>query len=83
MSDACSKNNKISFITFTRNSGRRLRLLLDNVSDVIDEIIVVDGFSDDDTVEIARSYGAKVFQKKPWGYVEPDRMFALNKASYN
>jgi (heptosyl)LPS beta-1,4-glucosyltransferase len=36
-----------------------------------------------DTVEIARSYGAKVFQRKPWGHVEPDRMFALSKASYD
>jgi glycosyltransferase involved in cell wall biosynthesis len=57
--------------------------LLENVRDVVDEIIVVDGFSDDDTVEIARSYGAKVFQRKPWGHVEPDRMFALSKASYD
>ena len=36
---------KISFITFTRNSGRKLELLLENVEDVVDEIIVVDGFS--------------------------------------
>jgi glycosyltransferase involved in cell wall biosynthesis len=42
---------KISFITFTRNSGRKLELLLENVKDVVDEIIVVDGFSSDDTVE--------------------------------
>jgi (heptosyl)LPS beta-1,4-glucosyltransferase len=49
---------KISFITFTRNSGKRLKLLLENVKDVVDEIIVIDGFSSDDTVEIAQSYGA-------------------------
>ena len=36
-----------------------------------------------DTVEIAMSYGAKVFQRKPWGHVEPDRMFALSKAGYD
>jgi glycosyltransferase involved in cell wall biosynthesis len=74
---------KISFITFTRNSGRRLKLLLDNVRDVVDEIIIVDGFSNDDTVEIAMGYGAKVFQRKPWGYADPDRMFAPSKASYD
>jgi glycosyltransferase involved in cell wall biosynthesis len=56
-------STKISFITFTRNSRRRLKLLLENVRDVIDEIIVVDGFSNDDTVEIAMSYGAKVFRE--------------------
>lgn len=27
--------------------------------------------------------GAKVFIRKPWGHVEPDRMFALSRASYN
>jgi glycosyltransferase involved in cell wall biosynthesis len=74
---------RISFITFTRNSGRRLGFLLESVRDVVDEIIVVDGYSNDDTVEIAESYGAKVFQRKPWGHVEPDRMFALSKASYD
>jgi len=58
---------KISFITFTRNSGKRLKLLLENVKDVVNEIIVVDGFSSDDTVEIARSYGAKVFLEKALG----------------
>jgi len=76
-------STKISFITFTRNSGRRLKLLLENVKDVVDEIIVIDGYSTDDTVEIAKSYGAKVFLRKPWGHVEPDRMFALRKASYD
>jgi (heptosyl)LPS beta-1,4-glucosyltransferase len=76
-------STKISFITFTRNSGKRLKLLLENVKDVIDEVVVIDGYSTDDTVEMAKSYGARVFQRKPWGHVEPDRMFALSKASYN
>ena len=74
---------RISFITFTRNSGRRLGFLLESVRDVVDEIIVIDSYSSDDTVEIAKSYGAKVFQRKPWGYADPDRMFALSKASYD
>jgi glycosyltransferase involved in cell wall biosynthesis len=57
--------------------------LLESIRDVVDEIIVVDGYSSDDTVEIAESYGAKVFRRKPWSHVEPDRMFALSKASYD
>jgi (heptosyl)LPS beta-1,4-glucosyltransferase len=73
----------ISFITFTRNSAHRLRELLEHVKDVVDEIIVIDGYSTDETVDIARSYGAKVYQRKPWGYPEPDRMFALKQASYD
>jgi glycosyltransferase involved in cell wall biosynthesis len=47
------------------------------------EIIVIDGYSTDNTVEIAKSFGAKVYLRKPWGFVEPDRMFALKKASYD
>jgi glycosyltransferase involved in cell wall biosynthesis len=38
-------STKISFITFTRNSKRRLKLLLENIKDVVDEIIIVNGFS--------------------------------------
>jgi hypothetical protein len=34
-------------------------------------------------LRIAMSYGAKVFRRKPWGHVEPDRMFALSKARYD
>jgi hypothetical protein len=74
---------KISFVTFTRNSGRRLKLLLENVNEQQDEIKEKNTYSTDDTVEIAKSYGAKVFLRKPWGHVEPDRMFALRKASYD
>ena len=71
----------ICFVTFTRDSGRWLRGLLDNVVDVVDEIVVVDGYSSDDTVDIAKSYGARVFQRKPRGYVEPDRMFAIRQCN--
>ncbi|ADY01285.1 glycosyl transferase family 2 [Vulcanisaeta moutnovskia 768-28] len=74
---------RVSFITFTRNSGKQLKLLLEHVGDVVDEIIVIDGYSVDDTVEVALSFGAKVFRRKPWGYADPDRMFALRKASYD
>jgi glycosyltransferase involved in cell wall biosynthesis len=74
---------RISFITFTRNCARELELLLRHIHDVVDEIIVVDGMSTDNTREIAKSFGAKVFVRKPWGHVEPDRMFALRVCSYN
>jgi len=58
---------EVSFITFTMNSAHRLRGLLEHVKDVVDEIIVVDGYSTDETVDVARSYGAKVYQRRPVG----------------
>ena len=71
----------ISLLTFTRNSAKGLRRLLGQVAHLVDEIVVVDGYSTDETIEVAKSYGAKVFWRKPWGYADPDRMFGLRKVS--
>lgn len=46
-----------------------------------DEIIVVDMVSDDKTPDLAKKLGAKVYDHKRMGYVEPARNFAINKAS--
>jgi glycosyltransferase involved in cell wall biosynthesis len=56
------------------NLGRTLESVQPLVSDGKGEIIVVDSGSTDRTVEIAKSYGAKVF-------VEPWRGFAAQKNS--
>ena len=74
---------EVSFITFTRNSAHRLRGLLEHVKDIVDEIIVVDAYSTDETVDVAKNYGAKIYQRRPWGYPDPDRMFALKHASHD
>lgn len=42
------------------NEGKNIASCLESVKDIADEIIVVDGTSTDDTVEIAKKYGAKV-----------------------
>lgn len=55
--------------------------MLGQVAHLVDEIVVVDGYSTDETIEVAKSYGAKVFWRKPWAHVEPDRMFGLRKVS--
>jgi (heptosyl)LPS beta-1,4-glucosyltransferase len=71
----------VSFITFTRNSRNLIGDVLNHVGDIVDEMIVVDGESTDDTVAIAKDRGAKVFERHPFGYPEPDRMFALKQAT--
>jgi glycosyltransferase involved in cell wall biosynthesis len=74
---------KITLLTFTRNSETLIEGLLRNVNGVVDEVVVVDGCSSDRTVEIVRSYGARVYTRRPWGYKDLDMAFAINKASYD
>jgi glycosyltransferase involved in cell wall biosynthesis len=74
---------KVSLIAFTRNSEKLIEGLFRNVNGVVDEVVVVDGCSSDRTIEIARSYGAKVYTRRPWGYKDLDMAFAINKASYD
>ncbi|MEM3437170.1 MAG: hypothetical protein QXP55_01355 [Nitrososphaerales archaeon] len=37
----------------------------------------------DSIVEVAKRFGARVCQRRPWGYADPDRMFALKKPLMN
>ncbi len=50
----------ISLCMIVKNEERFLAECLDSVKDVVDEICIVDTGSTDRTVEIARSYGAKL-----------------------
>ena len=47
----------------TYNCSQYIRKTLDSIK-WADEIIVIDSFSDDDTIQVAKDYGAKVFQHK-------------------
>lgn len=51
---------KLSLCMAVRNEEKFIHYPLDLAYDFVDEIIIVDGESDDKTVEIAKSYGKKV-----------------------
>lgn len=70
----------ISVVINTKNSGQTLRACLQSVHAWADEIIVMDMKSQDDTIEIARFFGARTFSHPDVGYVEPARNAALAKA---
>lgn len=53
--------NKLSVVMITRNADRLLTNSLESVKKLADEIIVVDNNSNDNTVEIAKNFGAKVY----------------------
>jgi len=55
---------KLSVVLATRNEEENIGRCLESVKDIADEIIVVDEGSTDNTIEIARSFGAKVYKVK-------------------
>jgi glycosyltransferase involved in cell wall biosynthesis len=55
----------ISACMIVKNEEKLLPQCLESIKDVVDEIIIVDTGSTDKTVEIAESYGAKIFHH-PW-----------------
>lgn len=61
---------KLSLAVMSFNEEANIRRALESAGDLADEIVVVDSFSTDKTVEIAESLGARVFLE-PWkGYIE-------------
>lgn len=65
---AAKKRETVSAVIMTYNGADLVEGTLKSVKGWVDEIVVIDGFSTDRTVEICKSYGAKVVQNKWDGY---------------
>jgi glycosyltransferase involved in cell wall biosynthesis len=50
----------ISCCVITKNEERHLARCLSSVSDIIDEIVIVDSGSTDNTIDVAKDFGAKI-----------------------
>ncbi|MBL7703100.1 MAG: glycosyltransferase family 2 protein [Ferruginibacter sp.] len=74
--------NTVSVVIITFNEEQNIRRCIESVKPVADEVIVIDSFSDDGTVEIALSLGAKVKQSTFNGYINQKNK-AINEASCN
>lgn len=74
---------RISALIFTRNEEKQLKSLLEDIKGAVDEIVIIDVCSTDGTIEIAKKYGARIFETKPLGFVGPCRMFGLSKVSHD
>jgi glycosyltransferase involved in cell wall biosynthesis len=79
MGDAANTAPKISLIVITRNEEELIGQCLKSAAAFCDELIVVDSFSTDRTVEIARGLGARVFERPFDGYIA-QKQFALEQA---
>lgn len=54
----------LGIVILTFNEGRHIKRAIQSVTNIAREIVVVDSFSTDDTVELARAAGARVLQNK-------------------
>ncbi|MFH1424513.1 MAG: glycosyltransferase family 2 protein [archaeon] len=70
----------ISAFILTRNSEKGLRKALESVK-WADEIVIVDGFSKDGTLNLCKKYGCKIYQRKFEGF-DKEKNFAISKCSY-
>ena len=73
---------KISGVIITFNEERNIEKCLQSLVNVVDEIVVVDSFSTDNTKHICKKYKVTFIEQKFLGYIE-QKNYALSKASYD
>lgn len=73
------RNINLSAVVLTKNNGKYLANCLQSIS-FADELIIIDDNSTDSTLEIARKFGAKIFERALNGDFASQRNFALDKS---
>jgi glycosyltransferase involved in cell wall biosynthesis len=72
----------ISAVIMTKDCEKLVEGTLKSVASWVDEIVVIDGFSSDNTVDICRRYTDKVFQNKWNGYrFSTERNLGIEKST--
>lgn len=71
----------ISVIINVRNEAENLKKCLSSLKKLPCEIIIVDMHSTDNSVEVAKSFNAKIFPYRYCKVVEPARNFGISKSS--
>ena len=72
----------ISLVIITLNAEAHLQACLSSARDVVDEIVIIDSGSTDQTVAIAESFGAKVIQQPFLGF-RNQKQFAVDQANHD
>jgi glycosyltransferase involved in cell wall biosynthesis len=81
----CKQNPRsmpLSAVIITFNEEHNLGRCLESLTGLADEIIVVDSYSTDRTVDIALQYGARVLQHPFGGHIQ-QKNYALDQASFD
>ena len=72
---------KLTVAIITYNESHNIRRCIQSVKSIADDIIVIDSFSTDHTVEIAKELGARVVLQQFLGHIE-QKNFAISHALF-
>lgn len=72
----------LSVVLATYNEENNLKACLDSIKEIADEIVIVDGTSTDGTVEIAKSFEAKIIIRENPQIFHINKQIALEHAQY-
>ncbi len=72
----------LSGVIITFNEERKIEQCLKSLQGVVDEIVVIDSFSTDNTKQICLKYNVRFIEQKFLGYKE-QKNFAADQASYD
>jgi glycosyltransferase involved in cell wall biosynthesis len=72
----------ISAVVITYNEAHNIRRCLESLQPVADELLVVDSFSTDETLEIAAQLGARTMQHPFEGHIQQKR-YAIEQAQHD
>ncbi|GAB5555623.1 MAG: glycosyltransferase family 2 protein [Saprospiraceae bacterium] len=73
---------KISLVVITYNEANNIERCIDSARSVVDEILIVDSFSEDNTRDLAKAKGAKVLTHAFSGYIE-QKDYAIKQAEHD
>ena len=79
--DVSKKQSSLSLVMIVKNEGKHLEACLKTVQDIVDEIIILDSGSTDDTKAIALQYGAKWYVNEQWQGFGRQRQLAQSYAT--
>ena len=71
--------SKVTAVVLTKNEEDNLSVCLESIS-WADEIVVIDDYSSDNTFNVARKHGAKIFERRLNNNFAQQRNFGLTKA---
>lgn len=72
---------KLSVVIITLNEEKNIARCISSVTDIAEDIVVVDSFSTDNTVAICQNLGARVIQHPFEGYIE-QKNWAIKQAKF-